>query len=127
MPGNPRTEPLSVKILLTTGEGVAIEWRDGHKSRYPFPYLRKQCPCATCREKRLQAGNRPPDPAKDLFPRYEEPAQAVQAEAVGNYAVRFAFSDNHNTGIYSFEYFREICPCQECEAARKGEKHEKVP
>ena len=38
---NPRTEPTSVRILLTTGEGVRIEWRDGHRSHYTFPYILK--------------------------------------------------------------------------------------
>jgi len=35
--------------------------------------------------------------------------------------VRFDFSDGHHTGIYSFDYFRRICPCAECAAAPKGE------
>ena len=113
-----RTEPLSLRILLTTGEGVVIEWRDGHHSRYGFPYLRRRCPCATCRDRRAQGLSATATKMKSDLPMYEAPARAVQAEAVGNYAVRFTFSDNHATGIYSFEYFREICPCEECRAAR---------
>jgi DUF971 family protein len=38
---------------------------------------------------------------------------------VGQYAVHFDFSDNHGTGIYSFEYLRELCRCDECRAAEK--------
>jgi len=30
-------------------------------------------------------------------------------EPVGNYAVRLHFDDDHNTGIYSWEYLRELC------------------
>ncbi|MFQ5662825.1 MAG: gamma-butyrobetaine hydroxylase-like domain-containing protein [Terriglobia bacterium] len=115
MPDDPRTEPVSIKVLLTTGEGVAVEWRDGHQSRYTFPYLRDRCPCATCREQRASAAG------KTTLPIYKETVRAVQAEPVGNYAVRFVFSDAHATGIYSFSYFRQICPCAECSAARKGE------
>jgi len=111
-----RTEPASVKILLTTGEGVAVEWRDGHSSRYTFPYLRDHCPCATCRE------HHGPPPGKVALPLYKEKMSAVQAEAVGHYAVRFAFSDGHATGIYSFEYLRQICPCDTCRAARPSEE-----
>lgn len=121
MPDDPRTEPTSVKILLTTGEGVVAEWRDGHQSRYTFPYLREHCPCATCRERRAQGQTVTGSRIKGSLPIYQEPARAVQAEPVGNYAVRFAFSDGHSTGIYSFEYFREICPCADCQAQRKGE------
>jgi len=121
MPGDPRNEPVSVKILLTTGEGVAIEWRDGHQSRYTFPYLREQCPCATCRERRSQGQEVTESNIKTPLPVYKEPARALAAEPVGNYAVRFAFSDNHTTGIYSFDYLRRICPCSECTAARQGD------
>jgi DUF971 family protein len=120
MPGDPRTEPVSVKVLLTTGEGVAIEWRDGHQSRYTFPYLREQCPCATCRERRSQGQGVTDSNSKSSLPIYQERARALVAEPVGNYAVRFAFSDNHTTGIYSFDYLRRICPCSECSAARQG-------
>lgn len=35
---------------------------------------------------------------------------AVDAELVGNYAVRIRFSDGHDTGIYSWRYLREIDP-----------------
>lgn len=30
-------------------------------------------------------------------------------EPVGNYAVRLHFDDDHNTGIYSWEYLRDLC------------------
>jgi len=29
-------------------------------------------------------------------------------QVVGNYALRFDFSDGHRTGIYSFEYLRQL-------------------
>jgi DUF971 family protein len=35
-------------------------------------------------------------------------------ELVGQYALQFEWSDGHHTGIYSFEYLRELCPCPEC-------------
>tara|TARA_B100001057_G_C22634333_1_gene865639 strand:+ start:83 stop:367 length:285 start_codon:yes stop_codon:yes gene_type:complete len=31
-----------------------------------------------------------------------------QIEKVGNYAIRILFSDNHNTGIFSWDYLYEI-------------------
>jgi DUF971 family protein len=39
-----------------------------------------------------------------------EPLTAIEAELVGNYAVRIRFSDGHDTGIYSWEYLRRIDP-----------------
>ncbi len=34
-------------------------------------------------------------------------------EAVGNYAVKFHFSDGHDSGIYSWDYLKELCVNQE--------------
>jgi DUF971 family protein len=30
---------------------------------------------------------------------------------VGNYAIGIRWSDGHETGIYSFERLRQLCPC----------------
>ncbi|MFQ5926822.1 MAG: gamma-butyrobetaine hydroxylase-like domain-containing protein [Terriglobia bacterium] len=114
MVNDPRTQPTSMKIQLTTGEGVDITWADSHHSHYSFDYLRQSCPCATCRSAHEKTAG------TTALPLYKEKARALQAEPVGNYAVRFAFSDAHNTGIYSFNYLREICPCVECRALRGG-------
>jgi len=35
-------------------------------------------------------------------------------EEVGHYAFRIDWSDGHNTGIYTYEHLRKICPCKEC-------------
>ena len=39
-------DPKSVKVNLSMGTGVDIEWKDGHVSHYPFVFLRDACPCA---------------------------------------------------------------------------------
>ena len=42
------------------------------------------------------------------------PAKPVTAESikpVGNYAISIGFSDGHGTGIYRYEFLREIFPC----------------
>jgi len=36
------------------------------------------------------------------------------AEAVGRYALQFHFDDRHDSGIYTWTYLREICPCEAC-------------
>ena len=56
------TDPKSVKVNLTSGTGVDIEWNDGHVSHYAFVYLRDACPCAMCEDERGKAGRRPGDP-----------------------------------------------------------------
>jgi DUF971 family protein len=33
---------------------------------------------------------------------------------VGRYAIQFNWLDGHSSGIYSWEYLRRVCRCQEC-------------
>jgi hypothetical protein len=36
------------------------------------------------------------------------------ANLVGNYAVRFDWTDGHGTGIFAFTALRHSCPCSTC-------------
>jgi DUF971 family protein len=45
-------------------------------------------------------------------------AKPLSAEAVGKYAIKFNWNDNHDLGIYSWKFLREVCPCEECKSAR---------
>jgi DUF971 family protein len=98
-----------------------IEWKDGHRSRYPFQFLRDACPCALCDEERSKSGRQPGDPPKlapGALPMFKEPARALRAEGVGKYAIKFSWNDGHDQGIYSWTFLRDNCPCAECRAAR---------
>ena len=113
------TDPKSVKVNLSTGTGVDIDWNDGHASHYTFVYLRDACPCAMCNEERDKAGRQPgqpPKPAPGALPMFKPAAKPVSAEPVGKYAIKFNWNDNHDLGLYSWKYLREICPCEECKA-----------
>jgi DUF971 family protein len=84
-----------------------IDWNDGHSSSYPSWYLREQCPCALCVEeftgvRRIPQGSIP------------STLEREDVQAVGNYALSFKWSDGHNTGIYTFDFLRSICPCPQC-------------
>jgi DUF971 family protein len=108
-----RRKPSSVKVHVSTGEGVEIAWGDGHSSRYSFVYLRDECPCAVCNDERAKKEQ---DQGKGVvaLPMYKEKVKARGAKPVGSYAIQIDFSDGHTTGIYSFDYLRSICPCAEC-------------
>ncbi|HEY1986736.1 MAG TPA: DUF971 domain-containing protein [Terracidiphilus sp.] len=112
--------PEKVRVLLTEGKGLEIDWVDGHKSAWTFAWLRNGCPCATCNEERKLEGRKPGQPkAKpaDLLPMYAPPAKPASAHAVGRYALQFNWLDGHSGGIYSWEYLRRHCQCQECKFA----------
>ncbi len=94
------------KVLLET-DGVHIAWDDGHQSYHPHRYLRGACGCAHCVEE--ATGRR--------VVGYQEVAADVQAVdwlQIGRYAIQFLWSDLHETGIYPFDYLRDICQCPQC-------------
>jgi DUF971 family protein len=117
-------DPKSVKINITTGTGVVIEWKDGHVSTYTFPFLRDACPCALCDEERSTSGRKPgeaPKLAPGALPMFKAAAKPTSAEPVGKYAIKFQWNDGHDLGLYSWQFLREICPCADCVAARAPE------
>jgi len=118
----PQTTP--VRLSLKRDEKLEIDWQDGHRCVYPILYLRSMCPCAQCKLTR-EAGREAAAPASGgaaggkkggglhltvLPGNYARPLTAVAAERVGNYAIRIDWSDDHGSGIYSFQYLRQICP-----------------
>jgi DUF971 family protein len=117
LPIDLRKRPVSVKVNVSTGEGVEVTWSDGHSSRYDFPYLRDHCPCALCNEERakrerLGASSKT---GGAVLPMFKPRVKAKAATAVGSYAIQIEFTDGHATGIFSFEHLREICPCEACQ------------
>ena len=120
IPIDQRKKPTSVKIHVSTGAGVDITWADGHTSHYDFPYLRDECPCATCndeREKKREFASAGPASAAAL-PMFKPKARAKAASVVGNYAIQITFTDGHATGIFSYDHLRNICPCPQCSSSR---------
>jgi DUF971 family protein len=97
------------KIQLTSNDRLLIEWNDGQRREITFAELRKACPCATCREKRAQ----PPAPAPSLGLQVlslaeTRPLKILGMKPMGNYAYSIAFSDGHDTGIFTLEFLRGL-------------------
>ena len=115
------TTPEKVRVLMTEGKGIEIDWADGHKSAWAFNWLREACPCATCVEERKQegrkAGQAKAKPA-ELLPMYVPPPKPESVIPVGRYAIQFNWLDGHTGGIYSWEYLRRVCQCRECTFSR---------
>ena len=112
--------PAKVRVLITEGKGLEIDWADGHKSAWDFKWLRNACPCATCIDERAKEGRiagQPKASKADLLPMYTAPAKPASAQAVGRYAIQLNWQDGHSAGIYSWEYLRRHCHCGECQLA----------
>jgi DUF971 family protein len=95
------------KIERAEPNDLIITWSDGKRLRYSASALRRECPCATCREKR---GAEATDPFQLIILKPEEtlPLTIKGMKPVGTYAYTIDFSDGHNTGIYTFEFLREL-------------------
>ena len=87
-----------------------MTWSDGHVAEMPYDYVRGWCPCAACQGHGGPIEHHPP----------RRPVDAVAIEPVGNYAISIAWSDRHATGIYRFDFLRDVCPCPACASLRPG-------
>jgi DUF971 family protein len=101
---NQKNTFIPVEIGRANQYDVKIRWQDGHESVYPARELRLACPCAGCVDEvtgqlRLIATSVP----QNVYP--------LKIDLVGRYAINIQWSDGHNTGIYSYEKLRKMCPC----------------
>jgi DUF971 family protein len=93
--------PTNIQII---GREVAIAWNDGAETYHSFEALRAASPSAANLGERDILGNQYGGDGPKSFPGVE----VLGWEVVGNYALRFMFSDGHGTGLYSYDYLRKI-------------------
>lgn len=100
------TQPTPESISRLDQGSIEITWSDGRKASYTPRLLRDACPCATCREQRVQ-----PAAASLLTvlkPEDLAPLAIAGMKPVGQYAYSIEFTDGHSSGIYTLEYLREL-------------------
>jgi DUF971 family protein len=108
-PADPRFQPAD--LHLDRARGLRIRWADGRESFYPLAYLRRLCPCATCRTEREEARPSAAGRSLTILPAgIERATQVVDASVMGRYAINIVWGDGHSTGIYDFRYLRSIAP-----------------
>lgn len=102
------------EIIEFSDTSICIVWDDDHQSIYLNEELRQSCPCARCNDLKK------PVKGKISF-KHSIPIKVNHSdikprtiESIGHYAIRFKWSDGHETGIYTFEFLRQICTCEEC-------------
>jgi DUF971 family protein len=75
---------------------LELAWPDESVARIPYQTLRGECPCASCKNE--WTGERILDPAS-----IRPDIKLEGMEGIGNYAVRFVWSDGHSSGLYNWE------------------------
>ncbi len=102
------TEPQPIEVRRLPEEAaLRLTWTDGRVDVLDYQTLRGYCPCAGCQGH----GGGPVQ--------FFRPTTAVtlrHIELVGNYALSFLWSDNHSTGIYRFDFLRELARSSNREA-----------
>lgn len=94
--------PTEIKRLL---HSLSIQWKDGLLRELSYRELREKCPCARCDAKKQEN-----DPLRMLpTDDYWEKLHLVRIQPVGRYAIQLHWSDGHKTGIYTFNFLRELC------------------
>ncbi|OGV11257.1 MAG: hypothetical protein A2330_05835 [Ignavibacteria bacterium RIFOXYB2_FULL_36_7] len=95
----------AIQIKILNKEKLFINWDDKSESTISLKYLRDECPCANCKgETVLLKTYRPPKPTTTNPDMYK----IKSIDAVGGYAIQIVWKDNHNTGIYSWEYLKKL-------------------
>ena len=91
--------------LQQIGNELAIKWPDGGESFIPLEKLRRACPCAGCQGETDIMGNLYKNPAQKLT---VAAFQLIRFAGVGGYGIQPVWADGHATGIFSFEYLKQI-------------------
>ncbi|WP_130470511.1 gamma-butyrobetaine hydroxylase-like domain-containing protein [Candidatus Magnetaquicoccus inordinatus] len=106
---------------------LQITWDSGEIFSYPMEYLRVKCPCADC------CGHTP-DQAKLIDGKQGVTIQSLLP--VGRYALKIAFSDGHDSGVFSWSTLFDLGLQQErywqeyleaLQAAKKRRKPSIIP
>ena len=90
--------PVDIK-LLTQSKILVFKYQDGTEFEFSFEFLRVHSPSAEVK------GHGPDDGELQVG---KEQVQIISIEPVGNYALKLIFSDGHDSGLYSWQYFYEL-------------------
>jgi DUF971 family protein len=96
-------KPVPTEIQLIENE-VALKWSDGRENFIPSEDLRAASPSAENQGESDLFGNRYGGTSQTSFPG----VKVVDWERIGNYAVRFVFSDGHQTGLFTYPLLRSL-------------------
>ena len=78
-----------------------VSWQDGSASQIPYRDLRLACRCALCIEE--MTGQPLLDPKT-----VPQDVGIKECKGVGNYGVQITWTDDHSTGIYTWDRLRKI-------------------
>jgi DUF971 family protein len=91
-------KPKEIKLHQKSRK-LEISFSDGHSFEIPYEMLRVYSPSAEVR------GH---GPGQEVLQSGKKDVEITAVEPVGTYGIQPAFSDGHDTGIYSWEYLYDL-------------------
>jgi DUF971 family protein len=94
------SQPWPTELRLHNGrKTLTVQFEGDERFVLPAEYLRVKSPSA-------EVQGHSPDERKTVPGKIN--VAILQIDPIGNYAVRLVFDDMHSTGIYSWDYLREL-------------------
>lgn len=93
--------PQKIQLIGTT---LCVLWDDDSESFFESEFLRTFSPSAQNIGEKDIFGNQ----YGGFGPKNFSNVTILSWELIGNYAIKLKFSDNHNTGIYSWDYLKNL-------------------
>lgn len=92
--------PRKIRALTEAGE-LELTWSDEAVDCLPFRFLRGRCPCAECVDEFTNVRIVDVDDVpEDVHPK--------SMQTSGNYALKIRWSDEHDTGLFTWERLRRL-------------------
>ena len=94
-------KPVPVEIKQSGVRELRIVWSDGQVHDFDVVELRRSCRCANCVDELTGA--------QILHPtQVGEDGRPQTIRQVGNYAFQVNWTDGHTSGIFTFDYLRQL-------------------
>ena len=92
--------PLNISVKEKTK--LVINWNDDTNTIIKLTNLRKNCPCAVCKAEKDEQ-------SKSYIPIYsDEQITISNLKVIGQYALKVEWKDGHQTGLYEFDFLKEL-------------------
>jgi len=92
------SRPRPIRISAPHGApNLTLTWSDQMTTVLSHDLLRGYCPCATCQGEQ-----------GDIRFRLGGNTELIDLRPVGSYALQLVWGDGHDSGLYSFDYLRQL-------------------
>jgi DUF971 family protein len=97
---------------------LELVWSADDVSRLPFRLVRQSCPCAVCVDEFTGRQLLIPESVP-------EDINLLDAALSGNYAMKFRWSDTHDSGLFTWDHLRRIDSRRKVDALQKADDQPK--